>query len=81
MKVKPVAGRLNYSCYGEHELSSWSYQLRRVGQSGSYTEESDVETRGKKRGSEWDKLPEKTETEGIAQGKIMENFIIFYFII
>lgn len=52
MKVKPVAGRLNHSCYGELELSSWSNQLRHVGQSGSHTEESDVETRGRKRGRE-----------------------------
>ncbi len=52
VKVKPVAGRLNHSCYGELELSSWSNQLRHVGQSGSHTEESDVETRGRKRGRE-----------------------------
>ncbi len=52
MKVKPVAGRLNHSCYGELELSSWSNQLRHVGHSGSHTEESDVETRGRKRGRE-----------------------------
>lgn len=52
VKVKPVAGRLNHSCYGELELSSWSNQLRHAGQSGSHTEESDVETRGRKREGE-----------------------------
>lgn len=63
MKEKPVAGRLNYCCYGEHELSSWSYQLRCVGQSGSYyTEDIDVKVKivGREEvNGDMIKLPEK----------------------
>lgn len=63
MKVKPVAGRLNHSCYGELDLSSWSNQLRHVGQSGSHTEESDVETRGRKREGGWEEERGRVEVK------------------
>lgn len=71
MKVKSVAGRLNHSCYGELELSSWSNQLRHVGQSGSHTEESDVETRGRKREEGWEKERGTVEVkDGCRKGRL-----------